>query len=118
MYYFQSITYFKAVLYDNRSLPVLKKGDNSKSIRARLIKFTVLKRLIESNSKVPNAMECGENKILLTSLPVFDDVTFSTFSRPLRVNIYFFLFENEYFGSSRHCYGHLRYRKMAISRND
>ena len=79
----------------------MKKSDNSKSIRARFIKFILLKGLVESKPKVvPNAMELGEVEILLTSLPVFDYVTFSTVSRLLGVNI-FFLFENECFGNSR-----------------
>ena len=58
-----------------------KKGDNSKSIRARLINFTFLKRLVKSNPTVPNAMVVSEVEILLTSLPVFDDVTYSGVSR-------------------------------------
>ena len=45
------------------SLPVQKKDNNSKTIRARLINFTFLKRLFETNLTVPSTMGLGEVEI-------------------------------------------------------
>ena len=96
----------------NVSLPVKRKGDNSKTNSVNSI---YLYNFVNDSSRRIQRYQTWRDstnlKIMMTSLPVFDKLTFLDVPRPIRIYIYFSQSKVKRYGSFRRKNCYFRFRK-------
>ena len=101
----------------NVSLPVKGKGDNSKTNSVNSIYlYTFVNDSSRRIQRYQTWRDSTKLKIMMTSFPVFDELTFLDVSRHIRICIYFSQSKVKIYGSFRRKKCHFQFRKKAIFR--